>query len=76
MRSTELIEKRDVMRKQKIKLLIAVILIVFSLLGFRFVSNEVTSFVLVCSFTVGVILFIDSIKKMAKEQIKSFEKDR
>lgn len=64
------------MRKQKIKLLIAVILIVFSLLGFRFVSNEVTSFVLVCSFTVGVILFIDSIKKMAKEQIKSFEKDR
>lgn len=76
MRSTELIEKRDVMRKQKIKLLIAVILIVFSLLGSRFVSNEVTSFVLVCSFTVGVILFIDSIKKMAKEQIKSFEKDR
>lgn len=76
MRSTELIEKRDVMRKQKIKLLIAVILIVFSLLSFRFVSNEVTSFVLVCSFTVGVILFIDSIKKMAKEQIKSFEKDR
>ena len=64
------------MKKQKIKLLIAVILIAFSLLGFRFVNNEITSSVFVCAFIVGVILFIDAIKKMAKEQIKRLEKDR
>ena len=64
------------MKKQKIKLLIAVILIVFSLLGFRFVNYEITSSLFVCGFIVGVVLFIDSIKKMAKEQIKRFEKDR